>query len=515
MQEIIEHIDSLLDEECSRLEIIESLMSEFGSDYPNYDYTKWREIVTKRISETEAKDDEEEDLSFIPEPTVISVKDKYEQAKKKAKRLIEWVQNSEKNVSEWSINASNKWAGIYLDCKSLLSSLEDDYSCHLISKEDYIECKNLYDSISTVFSQIPQSKLLKSNLSPNQRAIRTKTSTWRVFNSQLRYHALPINLQRRFAVDMPLSREDLSEFVLLSAEEKPFYTHSDLFVEKMSRIQPLLGSEENEFFKRLKEGDEAAKDAIIESVLPAIIAKVKEFTHDHCEHLFDDLLQDSIETVLTAFKYFKSIGHTNFNRYAVACVARNIGTHLNNERMHLTVTRASYIYTERPEYSEEYQKEEVIPSKQPSNKRAEYFSACVEMLNMRRSKYKGELAPHKVILVLAIIDYIEKQVEENHAVTSTTVIPFRPVLEHLFLSNWKKYVTSKTFKCVYITPIIHIYGEHFCSFVPIAGRDYTGSRNFDAIERAFKGIKLDKKIIACIIDPHYREELRKLLITMI
>ena len=28
-------------------------------------------------------------------------------------------------------------------------------------------------------------------------------------------------------------------------------------------------------------------------------------------------------------------------------------------------------------------------------------------------------------------------------------------------------------------------------------------------------IKLDKKIIACIIDSHYREELRKLLITMI
>lgn len=519
MQEIIDHIDSLLDEECSRLEIIESLMSEFGSDYPDYDYTKWREIVTKRITETDEKEDEEEDLSFIPEPTVISIKDKYEQAKKKATKLIEWVQNSERNVSEWSINASNKWAGIYLDCKSLLSSLEDDYSYRLISKDEYIECKNLYDSINTIFSKIPQSKLLKSNLSPSQRAIRAKTSTWRVFNSQLRHHALPINQQRRFAVDMPLCREDLPEFVLISAEEKTFYTHSDLFIEKMSRIQPLLGSEENEYFKRLKDGDETAKDAIIESVLPAIIAKVKEFTHDCCEHLFDDLLQDSIETVLKAFKYFKPSTHTNFNRYAIACVARNIGTHLNDERMHLTVTRAGYIYTERPEYSVEYQqeevKEEVLHSKIPTNKRAECFSACVEMLNMRRSKYKGELAPHKVILVLAIIEYIEKQVEENKVVTSTTIIPFRPVLEQLFLSNWKKYVTSKTFQCVYITPIIHVQGEQFCSFVPVAGRNYTGSRNFDAIERAFKGIKLDKKMIACIIDTYYREELRKLLIAMI
>lgn len=512
---IIEHIDSLLDEECSRLEIIESLMSEFGSDYPDYDYTKWREIVTKRISETEAEDDEEEDLSFIPEPPVISVKDKYEQAKKKATKLIEWVQNSEKNVSEWSINASNKWAGIYFDCKSLLSYLEDDYSYHLISEDEYIECQKLYDSINTIFSQIPQSKLLKSNLSPNQRAIRTNTSTWRVFKSQLRHHALPINQQRRFAVDMPSSSEDLSEFILLSAEEKPFYTHSDLFVEKMSRIQPLLGSEENEYFKRLREGDEAARDAIIESTLPAIIAKVKEFTQDNCEYLFDDLLQDSLETVLKAFKYFKPNGHTNFCRYALACVARNIGTHLNNERIHLTVTRTGNSYTERPGYDEEYQKKEVLLQKTTTDKKADYFSACIEMLNMRRNKYKGELAPHKVILLLAIIEYIEKQVEENHVVTSTTVIPFRPALEQLFMSNWKKYVKSKTFQCIYITPIIHIQDEHFCSFVPIAGRYYTGSRNFDAIERAFKGIKLDKKMIASIKDSYYRQQLRKLLIDMI
>ena len=50
MQEIIEHIDALLNEEFSKLEIIESLMSEFSSDYPDYDYTKWREIVSNYLS---------------------------------------------------------------------------------------------------------------------------------------------------------------------------------------------------------------------------------------------------------------------------------------------------------------------------------------------------------------------------------------------------------------------------------------------------------------------------------
>lgn len=341
MQEIIEHIDSLLDEECSRLEIIESLISEFGSDYPDYDYTKWREIVTKRIAET-ADEDDEEDLSFIPEPTVISLKDKYEQAKKKATKLIEWVQNSEKKVHDWSIIASNKWAGIYLECKKSLSSLEEDYLYHLISNEEYVECKKLYDAISTTFSQIPQSKLLQSNLSPNQKAIKALISQWRVFNNQLCHHALPINLQRRLIVKTTMNKENLSNFVLISADEKEVYTYSDLFIEKMSRIQPLLKSEEKEYLKRVYSGDDAAKDAIIESVLPAIIAKVQEFTHNNCEYLFDDLLQDSIETVLKAFKNYKPNETSNFCRYAIACVAYNIEKHAYKERMHLTVSKSNH-----------------------------------------------------------------------------------------------------------------------------------------------------------------------------
>ena len=359
MTEIIEHIDSLLKEECSRLEIIESLISEFGSEYPDYNYSKWREIVKTRIEETnENKDDDEEAFIYIPQINVVSIKEKYDKAQKQANYLLGWLEKKGEPIQTWSMSTTNRWARIYLECQSVFAALDDDLSFNMISNEWYLTCKSLLEKVSAIYATIPQEKLLKSSLSINQKAVLTKLSTWRTFKPQLKNIQFPINIQRRLAVDMPLHREDIHNYVLLAAEERDNYSYSDLFIEKMSRIQPLIKSEENEYFKRVRCGDDSAKDAIIESVLPAIIAKVREFTHKHCEQLFDDLLQDSIETVLKAFEYFNPKDSTDFSKYALACVARNIGTHANNERMHLTVTRAAYIISERV-VSDEDAKEEL------------------------------------------------------------------------------------------------------------------------------------------------------------
>jgi hypothetical protein len=331
-------------------------MSEFSSDYPDYDYSKWREIVKTRIEETnENKDDDEEAFIYIPQINVVSIKEKYDKAQKQANYLLGWLEKKGEPIQTWSMSTTNRWARIYLECQSVFAALDDDLSFNMISNEWYLTCKSLLEKVSAIYATIPQEKLLKSSLSINQKAVLTKLSTWRTFKPQLKNIQFPINIQRRLAVDMPLHREDIHNYVLLAAEERDNYSYSDLFIEKMSRIQPLIKSEENEYFKRVRSGDDSAKDAIIESVLPAIIAKVREFTHKHCEQLFDDLLQDSIETVLKAFEYFNPKDSTDFSKYALACVARNIGTHANNERMHLTVTRAAYIISERV-VSDEYEK---------------------------------------------------------------------------------------------------------------------------------------------------------------
>lgn len=326
MTEIIEHIDSLLKEECSRLEIIESLISEFGSDYPDYDYTKWREIVKARIEEIVEKEEEEDTSIYVPKINVVSIQEKYDRAQKQANYLLGWLEKKREPIQTWSMSTTNRWARIYLECQSVLASLDDDFAFNMISNELYLTCKSLLEKVSAIYATIPQDKLLKSSLSINQKAVLTKLSTWRLFKQQLQYIQFPINIQRRIAVDMPLNREDIHNYVLLAAEEKDYYSYSDLFVEKMSRIYPLLDSEEYEYFKRYREGDVSARDAIIEALMPTLIARIKAYCHNHCEFLFDDLLQDSILTVLEAFKYYHTSRYSSFKSYAMACVNYSINT---------------------------------------------------------------------------------------------------------------------------------------------------------------------------------------------
>lgn len=323
--EIIEHIDSLLKEDCSRLEIIESLISEFGSDYPDYDYTKWREIVKARIEET-AENEEEDTPIYIPQINVVSIKEKYDRAQKQANYLLGWLEKKGEPIQTWSTSTTNRWARIYLECQSVLASMDDDFSFNMISDELYLTCKSLLEKVGAIYATIPQDKLLKSSLSINQKAVLTKLSNWRTFKRQLQHIQFPINIQRRIAVDMPLNREDIHNYVLLAAEEKDKYSYSDLFIEQMSRMSPLLDSEEYEYFKRYREGDISARDAIIEALMPTLIARIKAYCYNHCEFLFDDLLQDSILTVLEAFEYYHISRYSSFKSYAIACVNYSINT---------------------------------------------------------------------------------------------------------------------------------------------------------------------------------------------
>lgn len=327
MQEIIEHIDSLLKEECSRLEIIESLISEFGSEYPDYDYSKWREIVTTRIEETnENKDDEEEAFIYIPKINVVSIKEKYDKAQKQANYLLGWLEKKGEPIQTWSMSTTNRWARIYLECQSVFSTLDDDLSFNMISTELYLTCRSLLEKVSAIYATIPQDKLLKSSLSINQKAVLTKLSSWRIFKQQLKHIQFPINIQRRLTVDMPLHREDIHNYVLLAAEERDNYSYSDLFVEQMSRMSPLLDSEEYEYFKRYTEGDISARDAIVEALMPTLIARVKAYCHNYCDFLFDDLLQDSILAILEAFEFYRISRYSSFKAYAMACVNYSINT---------------------------------------------------------------------------------------------------------------------------------------------------------------------------------------------
>ncbi len=136
--------------------------------------------------------------------------------------------------------------------------------------------------------------------------------------------------------------------------------------------------------------------------------------------------------------------------------------------------------------------------------------------HLNRNKLRGELAPHKPVLLLAIIDYMEeKLLTEEGREQIKLPIPFRPELQSKFNHRWTKHVHSEVFKPSFVNPIIHMQNEPFYHLIPYADRVYDGTHSMLAVERAFQGIQLDSELMQLIIQPITREQLKELLVGMV
>ena len=79
-------------------------------------------------------------------------------------------------------------------------------------------------------------------------------------------------------------------------------------------------------------------------------------------------------------------------------------------------------------------------------KNLSYYKRCFIQLN--RSARKGEKAPHKPILLLAMIDRVEQLVSmgvAGHRMINQLLIDLNPKLEQYFYKNWNQYVKSELF----------------------------------------------------------------------
>ena len=136
--------------------------------------------------------------------------------------------------------------------------------------------------------------------------------------------------------------------------------------------------------------------------------------------------------------------------------------------------------------------------------------------HLNRNKLRGEVAPHKPVLLLALIDYIEeKMLTAEGREQLKQPIPFRPTLESKFKCTWNRYVHSEVFKPSFVNPIIHMQSEPFYHLVPRTNRGYDGTHSMLAIESAFHGIQLDSELMQLIIQQDTRQKLRQVLIDMI
>lgn len=136
--------------------------------------------------------------------------------------------------------------------------------------------------------------------------------------------------------------------------------------------------------------------------------------------------------------------------------------------------------------------------------------------HLNRNKLRGEVAPHKPVLLLALIDYIEEKMRtaEGRELLNQP-IPFRPTLESKFKCVWNRHVHSEVFKPSFVNPIIHMQSEPFYHLIPYSDRVYDGKHSMLALESAFQGIQLNSELMQLIIQQDTRQQLRQLLIDMI
>ncbi len=128
-------------------------------------------------------------------------------------------------------------------------------------------------------------------------------------------------------------------------------------------------------------------------------------------------------------------------------------------------------------------------------------------LNVHRSG--GEMAPHKPVLVLSVIDLIETgHIYRNRVYLDDS-------LQHKFKELWKLYVPSTSkFRCSITYPFFHLGNDKFWRLIPSCEYVKQGSYySISSIHKNFECAIIDQDLFDILQHPACRETLRNELIS--
>jgi putative restriction endonuclease len=127
---------------------------------------------------------------------------------------------------------------------------------------------------------------------------------------------------------------------------------------------------------------------------------------------------------------------------------------------------------------------------------------------LNTNKRAGIDAPHKLVLLLAIMDLVE-----SGAIGSTR-IELSKQLERVFLHNWKRYVgSSLLFQPKVATPFWHMQNEPFYRLYTNDGKELAGSPYSVKKLRENTYAILDKDLFDLMKDENCRAQLRVVLVS--
>ena len=128
--------------------------------------------------------------------------------------------------------------------------------------------------------------------------------------------------------------------------------------------------------------------------------------------------------------------------------------------------------------------------------------------SLNTNKRAGIDAPHKPILLLAILDLVE-----SGAIGSAR-IELSEQLESAFLHNWKRYVgSSLLFQPKVATPFWHMQNEPFYQLYTNDGKELAGSPYSVKKLRENTYAILDKDLFELMKDENSRAQLRVVLVS--
>ncbi|MFR9627451.1 MAG: hypothetical protein SNJ31_06870 [Rikenellaceae bacterium] len=142
------------------------------------------------------------------------------------------------------------------------------------------------------------------------------------------------------------------------------------------------------------------------------------------------------------------------------------------------------------------------------------MKSYIQQLNsLKTAKIAGVIAPHKPILLLSIIDLIERGLLINNQ------IQLSEALEKQFKHNWSRYVgDSILFQPKIATPYWHMSGESFWKLVSQNGEELT-KENFQGspysstnLRKQVKYAEIEQELFDLLQKENVRADFRVLLI---
>ena len=133
----------------------------------------------------------------------------------------------------------------------------------------------------------------------------------------------------------------------------------------------------------------------------------------------------------------------------------------------------------------------------------EYYIDCFKNLN--RSKKAGEVAPHKVVLLLAVIELIEKGTIKND------IIELSDELIDTFDRIWDSSVRSNVFKCNIMLPYFHMNSEPFWQLIEHKHTRPITTPSINTLRSNYKGAKIDRELFNLLSAPLSKLDLRNVL----